>query len=157
MTNEEIRRPAGVVIRFSMPSDVEVLFPIYREVMRDYIEQTTGTWDEAEQRRQYVEGFPIGRAQVILVGYDIAGAIDCEHHGDRWTVNNIEIAPEWQNRGIGTWLRTRLLRQAHNEGIPVDLEVLKVNPARGLYERLGFAVIGETDTHYLMSAAPTPR
>jgi hypothetical protein len=28
--------------------------------------------------------------------------------------------------------------------------VLKVNPAKRLYERLGLAVIGETDTHYLM-------
>jgi len=152
VTNEETRRPAGVLIRLSMPSDLDVLFPIYCEVMRDYATRATGAWDEDEQRRQYYAGFPVGRAQVILVGYDIAGAIDCEHHGDRWTVNNIEIAPEWQNHGIGTWLLRRLLRQARGEGIPVDLEVLKVNPARRLYERLGFAVTGETDTHWQMRA-----
>jgi len=32
----------------------------------------------------------------------------------------------------------------------VELYVLKVNPARGLYERLGFAIIGETETHHIM-------
>ena len=30
----------------------------------------------------------------------------------------------------------------------ITLRVLKVNPARGLYERLGFSVIRETETHY---------
>jgi hypothetical protein len=28
--------------------------------------------------------------------------------------------------------------------------VLKVNPARRLYERLGLVIVGATDTHYLM-------
>jgi ribosomal protein S18 acetylase RimI-like enzyme len=32
----------------------------------------------------------------------------------------------------------------------VTLQVLKVNPARRLYERLGFRVTGETPTHFLM-------
>ena len=34
--------------------------------------------------------------------------------------------------------------------MPVELQVLKVNPARRLYGRLGFQVTGETETHYLM-------
>jgi hypothetical protein len=31
--------------------------------------------------------------------------------------------------------------------------VLKVNPARRLYERLGLVVVGETDTHFEMRVA----
>ncbi len=34
--------------------------------------------------------------------------------------------------------------------LPVRLQVIKGNPARNLYERLGFTVTGETDTHLLM-------
>ena len=34
------------------------------------------------------------------------------------------------------------------------ITVLKVNPARRLYERLGFAIVGETETHYLMRWRP---
>ena len=90
---------------------------------------------------------------MILHGYDIAGAIDCQRHRDRWTINNIEIAPEFQNVGIGTWLINRLLQQARGEDVPVDLQVMKVNlDARRLYERLGFTVTGETDTHWQMRA-----
>lgn len=40
-------------------------------------------------------------------------------------------------------------------GLSVRLRVLKANPrAAALYERLGFAVTGETDTHVLMERSP---
>lgn len=143
--------PPGLLLRASRASDLEVLYPIYREVQREYIEQATGAWDEAVERARFMDGFPVGRAQVILVGYEIAGAIDVQRHPDRWTLNNIEVAPEWQNRGIGTILIGRILDQARAAGVPMDLEVLRVNlGARRLYERLGFAVTGETATHWQM-------
>lgn len=47
-----------------------------------------------------------------------------------------------------------LLAEAAAAAIPVELQVLKVNPARSLYERLGFAVFDETETHHLMRAQP---
>lgn len=37
---------------------------------------------------------------------------------------------------------------------PVWLQVLKVNPARALYERLGFRVVGQSDTHWHMLREP---
>src|SRR5207248_4890163 len=39
-------------------------------------------------------------------------------------------------------------------GQSVGLQVLKVNPARSLYKRLGFLTTGQTATHYLMRATP---
>jgi ribosomal protein S18 acetylase RimI-like enzyme len=41
--------------------------------------------------------------------------------------------------------------------LPVSLRVLKINPARQLYLRLGFSVIGETETHYWMRKEGKPR
>jgi ribosomal protein S18 acetylase RimI-like enzyme len=58
--------------------------------------------------------------------------------------------PAYQGRGIGTTLIRRLQQRARKEGVPVTLQVFKVNPARALYERLGFKVTGETDTHCRM-------
>lgn len=151
MTAEPQRTPPGLLLRRSRQSDLEVLFPIYCEVMRGYIQQATGTWDEEAERARFMSGFPVGRAQVILVGYDIAGAIDVERHPDRWTLNHIQVAPEWQNQGIATILVQRILDQARERAVPVDLEVLKVNaPARRLWTRLGFTVTGETALHVQM-------
>ena len=67
-------------------------------------------------------------------------------------MRTIEILPEYQNRGVGSAVIRDVLAQAQAEGLPVGLQVLKVNPARRLYERLGFNVVGETATHYLMRA-----
>jgi ribosomal protein S18 acetylase RimI-like enzyme len=66
----------------------------------------------------------------------------------------IEVLPEYQNQGIGTAVIKSVLEQAHHTGRPVGLQVLKVNPARSLYERLGFLTTGQTATHYLMRATP---
>jgi len=46
------------------------------------------------------------------------------------------------------------LEEARHTGQSVGLQVLKVNPARSLYERLGFLLTDETATYYLMRATP---
>ncbi len=70
-------------------------------------------------------------------------------------IASIQLLPEHQSRGIGTFLIGVLLGEARDEGRSVALQVLKVNGrARQLYERLGFSTAGETDTHYLMKATP---
>ena len=139
-------------LRSATRADLDVLYPIYRACYEDYVRQTWGAWDETQQRTGYFEGFPLDRARVITVGRQIIGAIDVERRDESWWLNNIEIAPEWQNRGIGTALVREVLEHARLEGVPAELGCMKVNPARRLYERLGFRVIGETETHYLMRA-----
>jgi ribosomal protein S18 acetylase RimI-like enzyme len=56
-----------------------------------------------------------------------------------------------QNRGIGTEVIRSVIAEAKRttDGA-FDLSVLKVNPARRLYERLGFGVIEETKHHFRM-------
>lgn len=58
---------------------------------------------------------------------------------------SIRLLPKFQNRGIGTKIILDLIEKSNK---PVKLKVLKVNPARKLYERLGFKVSGETETHF---------
>jgi ribosomal protein S18 acetylase RimI-like enzyme len=57
----------------------------------------------------------------------------------------IEIAllPEQRRRGLGTRCLRRLLDEARAYGADMTLEVADDNPARHLYQRLGFDVIGE--------------
>jgi ribosomal protein S18 acetylase RimI-like enzyme len=49
---------------------------------------------------------------------------------------DIAMLPEWQGKGIGT----HLIRDLIGERLPVVLHVAIDNPARALYERLGFEV-----------------
>ncbi|MBW2281099.1 MAG: hypothetical protein JRG76_01380 [Deltaproteobacteria bacterium] len=47
-----------------------------------------------------------------------------------------------------------VLARASRRDLPVRLRVLRVNPARELYARLGFAQTGESATHYELEAPP---
>ena len=67
------------------------------------------------------------------------------------TVGNIELDPRFQGQGIGTAILQDMQRDAAEQGLEVRLQVLKVNPARRLYERLGFEVTGETETDRQMA------
>ena len=140
-----------VTLRAATTADIDLLYGIYRAA---YSPLTSGEWNDIEQSKSFHAGFPLERARVIIAGSEVIGAIDAERRSDGWFLNNIEIRPDWQGRGIGSRLVGDLVARAHREGHRVALEVLKVNPARRLYERLGFVVIGETDTHYLMRSAP---
>jgi hypothetical protein len=48
---------------------------------------------------------------------------------------------------------TKLLEHARSEGRGLKLRVMKINPARAMYERLGFVVVGEDVDAYEMQAA----
>jgi ribosomal protein S18 acetylase RimI-like enzyme len=48
-----------------------------------------------------------------------------------------------------------MLDTARALNLPAALQVLKTNPAKQLYERLGFQVTGETASHYLMRTTPS--
>ena len=69
----------------------------------------------------------------------------------------IEIAPRQQNHGIASQLIRQLLDESDQSHLPVKLQVLKVNPARRLYERSGFVHMGETPTHIQMVREPARR
>lgn len=60
------------------------------------------------------------------------------------------IAPNQQRKGIGTEVLRNLLAAWEATAKPVVLSVLKNNPARRLYERLGFSEVGDTGVKYEM-------
>lgn len=64
---------------------------------------------------------------------------------------DIALVPGYRGSGVGTSLIKDLLTEADATGRTVRLQVEKTNPlARGLYERLGFMVTGENQTHFQM-------
>jgi ribosomal protein S18 acetylase RimI-like enzyme len=121
--------------------------------MRDYVHGTWG-WDDNWQRERFDKNFDPARLQVVEYEGQPIGSISVKRPGNEIFLAAIEIAPEFQNKGVGTYLVGKLLDDADQLNLPVRLLVLKVNPARRLYERLGFDCTGETPTHYVMKRDP---
>jgi ribosomal protein S18 acetylase RimI-like enzyme len=139
-------RPAAV-------EDREYLWWLHRETMRDYVDKTWG-WDEAFQRGKFEENFDPLPLLILQKDSEPIGYISVRRPGDEIFLAAIEIAPAQQNQGIVSQLINELLDEADRSHLPVKLRVLKVNPARRLYDRLGFQCTGETPAHYLMRREP---
>jgi ribosomal protein S18 acetylase RimI-like enzyme len=137
-------------------ADVDRLFSIHRAALGSYVEATWG-WDEAWQADYFREHFDTSIRRVICYADNDIGFLDVVTRPDAVVLQNIEIHPQYQGRGIGSELIGRILTSAKNHGVPVRLQVLKVNSrARSLYERLGFVLIGETETHFEMEHPDAP-
>lgn len=58
-------------------------------------------------------------------------------------VVDIALLPAWQGNGLGSTLLAAVLALADGQHTPCALSVEPFNPARRLYARLGFEVVGE--------------
>ena len=131
--------------------------------MRAYVAEVFG-WDDADQRRRFDAQFDPAGLRVIQADGRDAGLLALAEHADHLFLARIEILPAWQNRGVGSTVIRSILAEARRQQKSVLLRVLRPNPARALYERLGFHLAGETAAHFQMryeagpsvNAAPDP-
>lgn len=137
--------------------DNDFAFRVAEETMRTYVEQAFGSWDPDVQRRRSDESFDPTTYSLIVVDGARAGILAVEHRPSEIFLSKISLLPRFQRRGIGSILINQLIERARSGGRPLRLRVLRVNPARSLYERLGFAVTNSTADHDYMEYLPTNR
>lgn len=140
-------------LRKASTDDKEFAYCVKRAAFRQYVEKVSG-WDEVEQRQLHDERFSVQNFRVInLAGTDV-GIMAVAMAPDCVKVNQLFLLPEHQSRDTGRRCMLLIMAEARQLGLPVRLRVLKVNPrALAFYERLGFVLTGETDTHDLMEWA----
>jgi ribosomal protein S18 acetylase RimI-like enzyme len=115
---------------------------LHARTMRHAIEQTWG-WDEAWQREDFSRRLCDCSVSIVECDGDRAGGLFVVSNPASIHVEELQIMPEFQGRGIGSSILTELIETAHHRGMVVTLAVLSVNPrAKQLYERLGFKVTG---------------
>jgi ribosomal protein S18 acetylase RimI-like enzyme len=142
--------PAGFVIRPALASEEAGLYAIHRAAMEAYVTRTWGPWDDAWQQDHFAGNWPDLRLAIEVEG-ELAGFLDLDEAGPTLEIASLELAPHWQRQGIGSAIIRAVQARAATLERPVTLRVLKVNPARALYERLGFRRVDETETHYRMA------
>jgi GNAT superfamily N-acetyltransferase len=140
----------AVALRDGRADDLEFLFALFKVSLGPYVEQTYGPWQEDAQRQRFFQLTNPAAHQIVECGGEPIGCLNVERSTDALELHRVFLLPAFQRRGIGSRLVRRLLAEAESAGLPVRLRVLRVNPAQRLYARLGFAVIGQTETHVLM-------
>ena len=98
-------------------------------------------YGKAEHQIVELDGQPAGRV-MVLWEKDFALLVD------------IALLEEHRGRGFGGELLGELIQQCKDKRLPLRLQVLKTNPARRLYERLGFISTGEDQMYIQMERRP---
>jgi ribosomal protein S18 acetylase RimI-like enzyme len=121
-------------------------------------------WDEATkhafiehqfsaQDEHYRSNYPGATLDVIEVEGERAGRLYVHRGEEDIRIMDIAVAPAFRGRGIGTALIEELMAEAASSGRSVSIHVELQNPARALYERLGFVPAGEHGVYVLMEWA----
>ena len=112
-------------------------------------------WPAIRLRDQFRSEIDLATCYVISIDGRRAGYISIEDRDSFWYIDAIALERRYQGKGIGTLVLRDVLTEAGSR--PVRLNVLHVNRARSLYERLGFRVIRRDEQRQIMEwRAPPP-
>jgi GNAT superfamily N-acetyltransferase len=100
-------------------------------------------WDPTQVCIIQADGVDVGWLQTVVS--------KSEH-----MLGQIFVDAPFQRKGIGTEVLRRIIDEAARRALPVRLAVVKFNPSRRLYERLGFRVTHEDERKVYMSREPDP-
>lgn len=132
--------------------DFDFLFELKKQNFKWYVDKIW-SWNDDDQKQRLRQDLKehLQHKRIILLDNKEVGiyAVHITENGDLF-INEISILKEYQNKGIGRKILEEQLKENHKKGIRTILQVFKENPAKRLYEKLGFKVYGETETHYQM-------
>jgi GNAT superfamily N-acetyltransferase len=134
--------PGQIKFRPATQEDVPFLAELRQQTMHPHL-RAAGLVAVLEQDMERVM-FRFDCAKVILLADQRVGLWKVARDGRDWDLIQVQLAPRMQGQGLGTQLIQSLIVEAREAGASLKLQVLKANPARHLYQRLGFVVTAET-------------
>jgi len=92
-------------------------------------------------------------AQILLGDGEPIGLLKLQREPGEWRLHQLQLSGAVRGQGLGRRVLQEILAEARQSGARVTLTVLKANPAKGLYERLGFSVVGEDEHEFHMATS----
>jgi GNAT superfamily N-acetyltransferase len=145
MTNQDWESLTS--LRKATTNDYSFLESLYRVGREAELAMTPFTAQEkdrfiqqqfAAQTQHYHTNYCSDFFNIIEVDGNNAGRFFVDYWSNEIRIVDISLLPEFQNSGLGTYLMKKILKEGHAQDKPVTIHVEEQNPARRLYERLGF-------------------
>jgi ribosomal protein S18 acetylase RimI-like enzyme len=144
-----------ITLRPAQAEDIDFLTAVYASTRAE--EMALVDWSSEQkqafvqmqfeaQRRHYAAYYPQAEYSVILRQQQPIGRLIVCRTPAEILLMDIALLPEFRSAGIGTGLMRSLMAEASHTGqagLPLRLHVESFNPARRLYERLGFRQTAE--------------
>jgi len=132
-------------LRQALETDLPALAQLHEEGLRPYAE-VFYRWDP----RTFAGEFRPSEGRVLEWRSEVAGFYLIQSREDHLFLAELHVDSRLRNHGLGALLARCALAEAEAEALPLRLWVLRNNPARQLYLRLGFTDIGEGSCHHVM-------
>ena len=155
--------PSGITLRPVSSSDRDFLLQVYASTREEELRLVDWSADQKAafvrmqfeaQDAYYREHYHPATFDVVEVDGEAVGRLYVVRWDDEIRIIDIALLPEHRGRSVGTSVIQALLDEAAAVGKRLSIHVEKHNPARRLYERLGFAEAGEHGFYLLMEVAP---
>ena len=149
----------SIRLRAATPADEAFLLELYASSRGDDLRGLG--WDEKRiseflemqyeaQQRFFDSEYKGANDQIILREDTPLGRLMVDRREHEIRCIDVALLPENRNAGIGTLLLRQLQEEAHRGQKPLRVQIIRFNRAVNLLERLGFARISETGTHFQM-------
>ena len=152
-----------MTLRPATDADRDFLFDVYASTRTEELAPVPWSDDEKDaflrqqaeaQDAHYRGTYTDTTYSVILTGGEPAGRLYVARWEDEIRIVDIALLPEHRGNGLGTALLQELIEESEAAGKPLSIHVEQNNPARPLYDRLGFEEAGEFGVYVLMRRAP---
>lgn len=156
--------PPRESIRFrpTTPEDVPFLRLVYGTTRDDEMRQVPWSDEEkaafldmqfAAQKQHYEQFYPLCEFLVIELEGEGIGRLYIDRGESDIEIVDISLLPEHRGRGIGRMLLEEILEEGRLTGKKVSIYVEHYNPARHLYDRLGFRHVDTNGVYHKMEWA----
>lgn len=111
-------------------------------------------WQFEAQSSHYRENYAEADFLIIEQGGTPIGRLYIDRGPIEIEIIDIALLPQYRGAGLGAGLLRDILREGEESGKPVTIYVEHFNPARHLYDRLGFQHIDTNGVYHLMKWTP---
>jgi ribosomal protein S18 acetylase RimI-like enzyme len=145
---------------FVPEQDSEFVFRVFADVRATELSAACANGDgllallrmqHRAQLASYQQAYPRAERTVFVQQHEPIGYWLLDRAADALTLIDFALLAPFRGHGIGAALLRELQGQAHG---PIRLRVRPDNPALHLYERLGFAVVGNAPSELSMEWRP---
>ena len=111
-------------------------------------------WDEDVQRDFHARAWQQQKPDIITYDGKLIGTVATIESEDCIDIGQLFILPDYQNKGIGTYVLKNILNKADRLGKNVTLKFLTNNPVKSLYVRNGFWLVHTSEVAHHMKRKP---
>lgn len=134
--------------RKAVEADIAYLLWLRKETMEEHLVNSGISLNEEEQLLRI--NYLFDQAKMVLLDGEVIGLLKLDEKENEVEIVQVQIDPKFQRKGLGRQIIESVIENSLSQQKEISLSVLKQNPAKDLYLRMGFKVVSEDDTSFNM-------